>query len=36
MKAQLKAIEKPKVKTVEIEEVRETIVPAGRVRNLAD
>jgi len=36
MKAQLKTVEKPKTQIAEIEEIRETVMPAGRVRNLAD
>ncbi len=36
MKTQLKTVEKPKTQIAEIEEIRETVMPAGRVRNLAD
>ncbi len=36
MKPQLKLEQKQKPKTVEIEEIRETIVNIGRIRNLAD
>jgi len=36
MKSQIKAIEKPKTEKIEMEEVAETVLPLGDIRNLAD